>query len=87
MYAGREAQAFAEYINEIDLQIPRLKEILSFELAVIATLQDGATRIVSFNFEPMPLIRAIAEGRLPRDAPTIGQFEIEITGNNVENFH
>jgi uncharacterized protein len=87
MYAGREAQAFAEYIDEIGLQIPRLRDILSFELAVIATLKDGATRIVPFDFEPMPLLRAIAAGRLPSGSPTIGQFEIEITGDNVENFH
>lgn len=51
----------------------------------MATLEDGATRVVPFDFEPMPLLRAIAEGRLPDASLTGGRFEIEITGDNVND--
>ena len=44
-----------------------------------ATLTDGQTRIVHFDFEPIPLLRALADGRLPDEAPQPGHFEIEVT--------
>ena len=86
MYAGREGQAFADYLDEIDLKVPRLADVLSFERAVMATLEDGETRVVPFDFEPMPLLRAITEGRLPSEAPVMGSFEIEVTGDIADDF-
>jgi hypothetical protein len=53
--------------------------VLAFERAVLATMMDGTARIVPFEFEPLPLLRAIAEGRLPTEAPQPGRFEIEVT--------
>ena len=43
------------------------------------TLTDGWTRVVHFDFEPIPLLRALADGRLPDEAPQTGNFEIEVT--------
>jgi hypothetical protein len=63
----------------LDLRVPHLAKILEFERAVLATNIDGQTRIVEFDFEPLPLLRAIAEGRLPTEPPQKGAFEIEIT--------
>jgi uncharacterized protein (UPF0276 family) len=85
MYASREAKAFSRYLVELNLQVPRLREVLAFESAVVATLEDGVTRVVPFGFEPMPLLRAIADGRLPQEPPAVGNFEIEVTGEGFRN--
>jgi uncharacterized protein (UPF0276 family) len=81
MYANVEAEAFAEYLQGLDLKLPMLGKILEFEQAATASLVDGATRVVRFDFEPLPLLRALAEGRLPAEPPVPGDYEIEITGD------
>ncbi len=79
MYGSLEARAFAEYLEGLELQLPYLAKLLEFERAVAATLEDDRVRIVHFDFEPIPLLRALAESRLP-DAPAEpGNFEIELT--------
>jgi len=82
MYGSLEADAFAEYLARIDLRIPHLAKVLEFEQAVAATLADDRTRIVHFDFEPIPLLRALAEGRLPEAPPDPGDFEIELTADD-----
>ncbi len=79
MYASLEADAFARHLEGLDLRVPHLTQVLHFEEAVTATLSDGQTRIVEFEFEPLPLLRALAEGRLPDEPPQPGRFEIELT--------
>lgn len=81
MYAVLEASAFARYLEALDLRIPRLAKILEFEEAATASLMDGNTRLVRFDFEPLPLIRALAEGRLSNEPAREGEYEIEITGD------
>ena len=81
MYAGLEAESFAHYLEVLELKIPRLAKILEFERAATASLADGATRVVHFDFEPLPLLRALAEGRLPNVPEQPGEYEIEITGD------
>lgn len=81
MYASLEAEAFAGHLEQLDLKVPQLAEVLRFEQAVTATLTDGLTRVVTFEFEPLPLLRALAEGRLPEDPPRPGNFEIELTAD------
>ena len=78
-YAGTEAEWFAEYLDALHLPVPRLAAILEFERAVLRTLEDQETRIVKFDFDPLPVFRALAEGRLPQDIPDSGNFEIEVT--------
>ena len=79
MYASLEAEAFAIHLERLDLRVPRLSQLLAFERAVTNTLTDGQTRVVHFNFEPIPLLRALADGRLPDETPQAGNFEIEVT--------
>lgn len=79
MYASVEAEAFARHLTQLDLQVPHLNALLRFEQAVTLTLTDEQTRVVTFDFEPLPLLRALAEGRLPDEAPQPGRFEIELT--------
>lgn len=79
MYGAREAEAFADYMASLNLDIPYLASLLDFERAAARTMADGTARVAVFDFEPVPLMRAVAEGRLP-DAPLArGRFEIELT--------
>jgi len=84
-FASSEAEAFAMYLASIDLKLPQLAKILEFERAVLATLTDDEPRVTTFEFDPLPLLRALAEGRLPDIPGRPGQFEIEVTADNVTN--
>jgi len=81
MYASVEAESFAEYMNGLKLKVPHLAKVLEFERATALTNTDGVARVVQFDFEPMPLLRAIAEGRLPEEPPRQGDFEVELTAS------
>ena len=78
LYAALEAEAFFDHMQRHVLRVPHLSEVLFYELAVMRTLVDGQPRVVPFEVEPMPLLRALAEGHLPEEAPRTGAFEIEI---------
>jgi hypothetical protein len=80
-FASSEAEAFARYLQALDFKVPHLAKILEFEQAVLATLLDQQSRVISFDFDPLPLFRALAEGRLPEMIGQPGNFEIEVTDN------
>jgi hypothetical protein len=46
------------------------------------TLLDEEARVVSFSCDPLPLLRALGEGRLP-EMILPGEFEIEVTPENA----
>jgi uncharacterized protein len=79
MYASLEADGFAQHLASLNLDVPHLAEVLRFEQAITATLTDGETRVVPFDVEPVPLLRALAAGHLPTDPPQPGRYEIELT--------
>ena len=78
-FAMNEASAFAEYLIAMNIKVPQLFKILEFERAVIATLTDEQSRIVKFDIDPLPMLRALAEGRLTDIPGEPGEYEIEIT--------
>lgn len=78
-YASSEADSFATYLEKLDLQVPHLAKVSEFERAVLATLIDDLPRVVTFVSNPLPLLRALAEGHLPDEVGQSGDFEIEIT--------
>jgi len=78
-YGALEADAFARHLQSLNLQVPHLASILEFEQATLATITDDQTRVVKFESEPLPLLRALAEGRLPTEIGQAGEFEIELT--------
>lgn len=80
-FASSEAEAFAAYLKQIDLKVPQLLPILEFEQSVMHTLIDEKTRLVKFSFDPLPLLRSLAEGHLPEIQAKPGNFEIEITAD------
>ena len=83
MFASLEADAFARYLDDLDLKVPQLAAVLAFERAVLATLVDREPRVVAFGFEPLPLLRALAEGRLPDEPGQAGAYEIEVTPDGL----
>jgi uncharacterized protein (UPF0276 family) len=78
-FATTEAEAFATYLENLDLQVPKLAGVLAYERAVLATIMDGTAHSVIFESDPIPLLRALAEGRLPEVDSQPGRFEIEVT--------
>jgi hypothetical protein len=79
MFASTEARTFAHFIQELGVGVPQLAEVVEFELAVLETLLDARTRLVRFQFDPLPMLLALGDGRLPDEPGRVGQFEIEIT--------
>lgn len=77
-YAAPEAEAFIAYLRAKDLRLPQLAKVLEFEKAAMNTLLDGQPRVVRFSSDPFPLLRALAEGRLPEGIPREGDYEIEL---------
>jgi len=80
-YAGTEASAFADYLLAKNLRVPQFQSILAFERAALDTVRDGATRIARFNVDPLPMLRALADGVLLQDPGRPGEYEIELTGD------
>jgi uncharacterized protein (UPF0276 family) len=78
-FAMLEADAFGSYLKQIDLKLPQLSKVLEFEQAVVATLTDDQPRVIAFESDPLPLLRALAEGHLPDIVGQPGRFEIEVT--------
>jgi uncharacterized protein (UPF0276 family) len=79
MYATTEAEAFAAFLDRLNLKIPQLAKVLAFERALLATVMDDQPRVVAFDSDPIPLLRALADGRLPDIVSQPGPFEIEVT--------
>jgi uncharacterized protein (UPF0276 family) len=79
LYASAEAAAFGEYLKALNLKVPQLAKVLEFEEAVVATLIDEQPRVVKFDIDPLPMLRALAEGHLTDVPGRPGDFEIEIT--------
>jgi uncharacterized protein len=79
MFAATEARSFARFLDELGVGVPQLAEVLEFELAVLETLVDGKTRLVRFEFDPLPMLLALGDGRLPDEPGRVGRFEIEVT--------
>jgi hypothetical protein len=78
-YAATEAEAFIAYLRAKRLRLPQLEKALEFEKAAMDTVIDGQPRVVRFSSDPFPMLRALAEGRLPDVIPQEGQYEIELT--------
>jgi uncharacterized protein len=76
LFASTEAEAFAAYLEALALKVPQLTKVLEFERAVLATLIDEQPRVVVFDSDPVPMLRALAEGRLANVSGQPGRFEI-----------
>jgi uncharacterized protein len=78
LFASEEAENLARHLEGTAPPLPHLAEVLAFERAVLLTLLDGEHRLVPFGCDPLPVLRALGERRLP-EMLIPGTFEIEVT--------
>lgn len=67
MFATEEAKNLANYLKLSDLNIPYLDDVLNFELAGYRVLIEGSPQTVKFSCEPISLLNALKENRLPEN--------------------
>lgn len=82
LFGSEEARAFAAYLAMRQLDVPWLEEVLAFELALIDMAISGKSVVVPFGCDPMPLLEALGERRMPEQLET-GRFELELTPDSA----
>jgi uncharacterized protein len=82
LFKSSEAEAFASYLETREVDVPYLREVLAFERIVVHALVHGEGSVARFPYDPVPVLRALAEGRLPGPV-TEGAYEIEVTADNT----
>ncbi|QLE01154.1 DUF692 family protein [Galbibacter sp. BG1] len=75
----KEAQNFAQYLENKAYKMPWLYRLLRYEVAILNSILRHTTEIVSFDVDPMPMLNALHEGKLPEMIGKSGDYEIEIT--------
>jgi hypothetical protein len=78
LFASTEAEAFGQFVRRQKLEIAYLDDVLRFELATVAALIDKKAQVVPFGHDPVVVLRALGEGRIPA-SPSAGTFEIELS--------
>lgn len=84
-YAAAEAKAFATHLREQRLDVPYLGKVLEFEEANAASLIDGERRIVHFDFDPVPVFEALAQGTLFSSKLEQIDLVVVLTGQGPES--
>jgi hypothetical protein len=77
-----DAEAFSEFILASPPDVPHLESVLRFEIA--AHRKNTCREIVkiSFSCDPLPLLTALAENRLPEQV-ALGYYELEIAPETI----
>ncbi len=82
-FAGTEAERFADYLLAKNVRIPQFQAVLAFERAALATVRDGKSRLVRFEVDPLPVLRALIDGVLLEEPGPFGEYEIELTAEDA----
>lgn len=77
-YASMEADGFYAFLRSKNLRVPWFDQVFEFERAAMLTLFDSQPRLVRFSADPLPVLRALAESRLPDVISQPGVYEIEL---------
>jgi uncharacterized protein (UPF0276 family) len=81
-FAYDEAEGFAAFLRDRNLDVPFLTEVLEYDRAVMAVALDAEERLIPFRADPLPLLRALGAGRKPTEITT-GNFEVLLTPDPV----
>jgi uncharacterized protein (UPF0276 family) len=65
MFALAEAAAFADYLSGLDLDVPHLRSVVSFELAVQHAAARGDSAVIAFDGDPQDVLTSLAQGLRP----------------------
>ena len=79
-FTATECRAAAGWLGRHGPPLPHLQALLDYDLALIGVGADDQTRLVRFNCEPLGLLRALGEGRLPAEVEP-GDFELALTAD------
>jgi hypothetical protein len=74
-FASDEAAHLGTFLRAQAPLVPHLLEVLAFELAAQRMLIEGTAPHVCFSCDPLPLLAALGEGRLP-ETTSPGRFEL-----------
>jgi len=73
-----EVRQFARYLKKQKLNVPNLAEVIRYELAFITFLETGKIQKVRFSSDPIALLNALSEGRLPQSLGA-GDYVMEVS--------
>lgn len=76
-FTSDEANSFAAYVAEQDLNLPHLDEVLGFEIATQRVIMEQVPVTIPFTCDPVNLLEALRGRRLPSDFKR-GRFELTI---------
>jgi uncharacterized protein (UPF0276 family) len=71
-FPSDEARNFAAHVGAQSFEIPHLDEVLAFELATHNAALMQTAQTVRFSCDPIPLLTALGEGRLPDQTAGMG---------------
>lgn len=78
LFPTEEVLACTDFLAQQDIQVPYLKEILSYERAVVVARAFGRRSVVELPAEPEAFLAALAAGRLP-ETTGARRYQVEIT--------
>jgi uncharacterized protein (UPF0276 family) len=64
-FAAVEAEAFADYLSGLDVEVPHLHSVISFELALQRTSAQGGSATIEFQGNPEDILANLARGSRP----------------------
>ncbi|HWF81759.1 MAG TPA: DUF692 family protein [Streptosporangiaceae bacterium] len=71
LFAAAEAEAFGDYLSGLDLEVPHLHAVVSFELALQRAAARGDSATIEFDGDPEAILSSLAAGiRPPPPTPT-----------------
>jgi hypothetical protein len=65
LFAGAEAEAFADYLAGLDLEVPHLDSVIRFELALQHAAARGDAATIEFAGDPNDILSSLARGLRP----------------------
>jgi uncharacterized protein (UPF0276 family) len=70
LFATTEAEAFADYLTRLDLEVPHLDSVIRFELALQRVSAQGGSATIEFQGDPEAILANLARGVRP-PSPTL----------------
>lgn len=77
IFASAEAEAFAVYLESIELNEQYLSEVITFELAAINSLIEEKEQTINLSYDPTQLLQPLTQGYLPHEVPR-GNFQVQV---------
>jgi uncharacterized protein len=65
LFPAAEAEAFATYLSGLDVEVPHLHSVISFELALQRTSAQGGSATIEFQGDPEDILANLARGTRP----------------------